>query len=105
MLFRSVAAFGQRGLLAREVYLYRKRARLISAGQLLNAFSYRAVLQRGFALVRDAKGFPLHETTSVTPGMQLDIEFSDGRVGATADGSSRRSKSRGGPTGQGSLFG
>jgi hypothetical protein len=40
------------------------------------------------------------------PGMSLDIEFEDGRVGATADKEPRgKSKQRGGPSGQGSLFG
>ena len=34
----------------------RRRDRVRSAGQLLNAFSYRGVLSRGFALVRDPEG-------------------------------------------------
>jgi exodeoxyribonuclease VII large subunit len=53
---------------------------------LLAAFSYRGVLARGFALVRDGDGNPLRSAASVAGHMKLDIEFSDGRVGATADG-------------------
>jgi exodeoxyribonuclease VII large subunit len=36
-------------------------------------------------LVRDEAGHPLHAAASVGPGARLDLEFSDGRVGATAD--------------------
>jgi exodeoxyribonuclease VII large subunit len=102
-----IAALAQRGSLSLKVSSERRRARLDAADKLLNAFSYRAVLSRGFALVRDGKGFPLHAASQVTPGMSLDIEFADGRIGATADKEPRgkASKSRGGPSGQGSLFG
>ncbi len=56
------------------------------AERLLNAFSYREVLKRGFALVRDGDGLPLRAAAGVSSGMRLDIEFADGRVAATADG-------------------
>jgi exodeoxyribonuclease VII large subunit len=52
---------------------------------LLAALSYRSVLARGFALVRDEAGHPLHAASSIGPGARLDLEFSDGRVAATAD--------------------
>ena len=55
------------------------------SGQLLAALSYRGVLARGFALVRDAEGHAVHAAASVGPGAHLSIEFADGRVGATAD--------------------
>jgi len=95
-----------RGLLARHV------ARVERAERLLSAFSYREVLKRGFALVRDDAGRPLRAAAAVTGGMRLDIEFADGRVGAVADAEGRpqtaqraRPLRRGGGTGgQGSLF-
>jgi exodeoxyribonuclease VII large subunit len=43
------------------------------------------VLARGFALVRDEAGHPLHAADSVGPNARLEIEFADGRVAATAD--------------------
>jgi len=46
------------------------------------------VLARGFALVRDAAGQPLFAAAAITPGDLLDIEFSDGRVGARAQATS-----------------
>ena len=101
-----------------------REARLDRSYQLLRAFSYQSVLERGFALVRDKAGHPLRAAASVKPGMPLDIEFSDGRVGATAEGvrttptpieppvralpaSWRPRKRRGasGDPGQGNLFG
>jgi exodeoxyribonuclease VII large subunit len=83
-----VITLGERSRLARRVYLDKKAQRLKSAGQLLAAFSYRGVLARGFALVRDGEGHPLRSAGAVSTGARLEIEFSDGRVGATADGAS-----------------
>ena len=65
--------------------LQRHQARIAHSGQLLAALSYRSVLTRGFALVRDADGHPLHAAAAIGPGAHLSIEFSDGRVGAVAD--------------------
>jgi exodeoxyribonuclease VII large subunit len=75
---------GARSGRAYRVYLDRRTQRVQSAGQLLAAFSYRGVLARGFALVRDAAGVPLRSASVVASGARLDIEFADGRVAATA---------------------
>jgi exodeoxyribonuclease VII large subunit len=47
--------------------------------------SYRSVLERGFALVRDGAGHPVHAAAQVGPNARMSIEFADGHVGATAD--------------------
>jgi exodeoxyribonuclease VII large subunit len=65
--------------------MQRLDARAAYSGQLLGALSYRSVLARGFALVRDEQGHPVHAAAGVGPGARLDLEFADGRVGATAD--------------------
>jgi exodeoxyribonuclease VII large subunit len=65
--------------------LHRLEARMTHSGQLLGALSYRSVLARGFALVRDEAGHPVHSADSIGPLARLELEFSDGRVGATAD--------------------
>ena len=65
--------------------MQRCEARVAHSGQLLSALSYRGVLARGFALVRDQAGQPVHAAASVGPNAHLSIEFADGRVGATAD--------------------
>jgi exodeoxyribonuclease VII large subunit len=110
-----VVALEARGKRARRVYLDRRVQRVKSAEQLLKAYSYRGVLARGFALVRDGDGHPLHSAGAVVSQMRLDIEFSDGRVGAVTDGEmspaaprtkpSPKPRGSGGRGGQGSLFG
>ncbi len=48
--------------------IQRQDARIAYAGQLLTALSYRSVLTRGFALVRDSQGAPLHAAAGITAG-------------------------------------
>lgn len=108
-----VTALADRARRAEKNIRVRRGDRLATAGQLLAAFSYRGVLARGFALVRDGDGHPLRAAAAVSSGMRLDIEFTDGRVGAVAEGGSGavpsaapakpRTRKGGGP-GQGSLF-
>jgi exodeoxyribonuclease VII large subunit len=113
-----VVAYGERSQRAMRALLMQRGARLERAERLLAAFSYREVLKRGFALVRDGAGQPLHSAAAVASGTRLDIEFSDGRVAAVADGDSTpatpaaparpKPRPRGGSDdkgGQGSLFG
>ncbi len=108
-----VTALDGRRARAGRVTLDRRSQRLRSAGQLLAAFSYRGVLARGFALVRDGEGQPLRSAAAVAGGAPLEIEFSDGRVGATADSAlaaqpaaaKPKQRPRGGAGGQGNLFG
>jgi exodeoxyribonuclease VII large subunit len=111
--FRTVA-FDTRAVRAFDILLDRHDARLDRAYGLLRAFSYQGVLARGFALVRDSEGRPLRTASSVSSGMRMDIEFSDGRVGAVAEGAPRaapapsvrrRRRRTGSDEGQGSLFG
>jgi exodeoxyribonuclease VII large subunit len=112
-----VTACGNAARRAMLTLLDRRGARLERAERLLAAFSYREVLKRGFALVRDGEGHPLHGAAGIASGARLEIEFADGRVAAVADGESKpapapvapkaRPRSRGGSgnEGQGSLFG
>jgi exodeoxyribonuclease VII large subunit len=65
--------------------IQRLSARVAHSGQLLGALSYRGVLARGFALVRDEQGHAVHAAAAIGPGARLEVEFADGRVGATAD--------------------
>ncbi len=76
----------ERALRALATQNQRRSARVVHAGQLLAALSYRSVLARGFALVRDEAGAPLHAAHAIAPGQSLSLEFADGRVGVTAHG-------------------
>jgi exodeoxyribonuclease VII large subunit len=111
-----VTACGNASRRAMLTLLDQRAARIERAERLLAAFSYREVLKRGFALVRDRAGHPLRSAAAVTNGTRLDIEFADGRVGAVAGDTvmrpepppapPRRRRVRGdGDSGQGSLFG
>jgi exodeoxyribonuclease VII large subunit len=66
--------------------LQSRRAQLFSAGQLLGAMSYRGVLSRGFALVRDESQKPLWRAEDVRQAQRLEVEFADGKIGAIAGG-------------------
>ena len=83
-----VTALGERSQRATLALLNQRAARVERAERLLAAFSYRGVLARGFALVRDGEGHPLRSAAAVSARMRLEIEFSDGRVGG--DGGRRR---------------
>jgi exodeoxyribonuclease VII large subunit len=109
-----VAALAERAERAVENFLDARWARWERGSQLLAAFSYRSVLARGFALVRDRAGRPVRTAAAVTVGTPLDVEFSDGHVGARAEVVQasaaprpepvRRRRRRDGNPGQGSLF-
>jgi exodeoxyribonuclease VII large subunit len=81
------------------------------AGQLLESYSYRNVLARGFVLVRGADGQPVMRAAEASAGAAVEIEFFDGKRGAVIDGESSsprprpsRGTSSGGDDGQGSLL-
>ena len=111
-----VAVFWARSTRAIDNFIAKRNARVEHTDKLLKAFSYRGVLSRGFALVRDDRGHPLRTAASVGAGTRLDIEFADGRVGAMAEGTATPSSASppitkprkpdgGSGGGQGSLFG
>jgi len=114
-----VARLSERASRAVATSTQRLRARVIYSGQLLGALSYRSVLARGYALVRDVWNHPVHSASGIVPGAQLSVEFADGRITATADtdrAAATSAKPAGGgakpaaskritkPVGQGSLF-
>ncbi|WP_209776742.1 exodeoxyribonuclease VII large subunit [Azospirillum agricola] len=62
-------------------------ARLAAVGQLLESYSYKGVLARGFALVEDREGRPITRAEQAVPGLPVTLVFGEeGRVGATVDG-------------------
>lgn len=101
--------------------LQRLAERLEAQGALLESYSYRRALARGFALVEtvDAAGGtgqPVTRAAAVSPGQALALVFADGRVDVQASGEGgapppqagpaaprRRGRSRG-PAAQPDLF-
>jgi exodeoxyribonuclease VII large subunit len=84
-----------------------RTARLTAVTQLFGSLGYKNVLARGFALVRDEAGQPIHAAAAVRPGQRLDIQFADGAVVAH-EGASARPRPAVRPArdkpGQGDLF-
>lgn len=64
----------------------RKRDRMITAGKLLDSYSYERVLDRGFALVTGADGAPILSAVQLSPGDDVSIRLKDGARGARISG-------------------
>ena len=64
--------------------------RLDAAERLLESLSFKGVLARGFAVLRNEAGAPLPGVEALSPGERFSVEMHDGRTGAVADGSSAR---------------
>ena len=69
-----------------ENRIARARDRVGSSAQMLQSLSYQSVLRRGFALVRNEAGDAVRAASVVAPGSRISIEFADGAIDATADG-------------------
>lgn len=68
------------------------RSRLTATGNMLDSLSYERVLDRGYALVRDADGNPVTRAAQATPGSDIAVQFSDGNIAATVHGDSEPAK-------------
>lgn len=60
--------------------------KLTQLGSLLESYSFHRVLERGYAVVRDADGAPVTAAATTTPGQAVTIQFQDDSVGATLAG-------------------
>ncbi|MEQ8666977.1 MAG: exodeoxyribonuclease VII large subunit [Rhodospirillales bacterium] len=87
-----------------------REARLSAAASLLESYSYRRTLERGFALVSGADGAPVRSVAQAAPGDTLSIEVADGRFDAVVGpGGAKRKQAKRRPSvsgddGQGSLL-
>jgi len=77
---------GRRLERAFKAYLAQRRTRLDQLDKLRQTLGHKAVLARGFALVRDEAGALVRAAGSVAAGQALGIEFADGWVFARAEG-------------------
>ena len=86
--------------------LSERAARIETAARLLEGYSYRGVLARGFAVVRDQRERPVTSAVAVKSGAALSLEFHDGRAAARAAGKLKPRKTGRGEDdgGQGSLL-
>jgi len=83
---RDTHSFGQRLDQAAGRMLADAGQKLASFESLLESYSYKGVLERGFVLVRDASGAPVLAADALAPGDGISLSFRDeGIVGATVD--------------------
>ncbi|MDZ5700079.1 exodeoxyribonuclease VII large subunit [Chelativorans sp. M5D2P16] len=105
-----LADAGERADRAIHARLDKSRTASDQAARLARSLSYEGVLERGFALVRDAEDRPLKHAAELKKGQELRLQFSDGSAGAIATGkpaAPARSKPAAAPKEpgkQGSLF-
>ena len=101
------------GRLARAlgVAVAQARSRLDARAKLLATLGYQSVLERGFVLVRHKDGAPVGSAVEAVDGLNVDLEFHDGRRGATIGegpektaGSVRHKAKKRDRGGQGTLF-
>jgi len=84
---RDLAAWSERLVRAGDGAFRTARDRLAAAAKLLESFSYRRVLDRGFAVVRDASGAPVGRAAALADGMAVTLELADGsRQAVIGDG-------------------
>lgn len=111
---RPLVGFARSQLSARTVSLGRAAQRLTAGprqdlaqtARLLDGMSYERVLERGFALVTDAKGKPVTSAHTLGPGDDLALRMKDGQVHARVTGGApvKRKKAKPGDDKQGSLL-
>lgn len=90
----------QRGTRCEQHHLKQWRRNLDGLSRMLEGISYRAVLERGFALVTGPDGHVRRRAEAVKPGEALSLRFADGEAAAVAAGVSKpaRGKKQGGAT-------
>jgi exodeoxyribonuclease VII large subunit len=62
--------------------LLRSRSAITAQDRVLQSLSYKNVLKRGFAVVRDEDDRPVTRVAGLTAGRVLSLEWADGRVAA-----------------------
>jgi exodeoxyribonuclease VII large subunit len=95
---RHTADLGVRLQRAAAAYCTNLQREFDATGKLLESFSYRSVLARGFALVTDALGHAVQRAAETRTGMSVRLRFYDDTVGATVkDGAPKRPKAEPAP--------
>ena len=79
---KSLALSGRRAARALVRVVAFNRQRFEGTARMIDSLSYKSVLRRGFAVVRDAAGVPVHAAAAVKQNQALLIEFTDGQVKA-----------------------
>ncbi len=79
-LAQNLAVQSQRLNTAWQNNMQQQQQRLNNSGQLLESLSYKAVLQRGYAVLSDTNGKPVVSAQALNTGDVLNIMLHDGAV-------------------------
>jgi exodeoxyribonuclease VII large subunit len=80
-----------------------RAAALGRAADLLESYSYKKTLARGFALVTDAQGAVVTQAAEARQAGEVSLRFADGEVAASVSGGAKRA-ARAAPAKQGTLL-
>ena len=81
-----VTELARHNINAFENQFSRTKARYDQANRLLGSLSYKSILDRGYAVVRNAKDVPVASVEKVKSGEAFSVELKDGRIAAVAAG-------------------
>ncbi|MCB1382251.1 MAG: exodeoxyribonuclease VII large subunit [Notoacmeibacter sp.] len=85
---QSLQRLGESLRRAQSRQMDEKRRRMEQATRMASSLSYKATLQRGYAIVRDGDGQLVARSRDTAAGQALMIEFMDGRTQATVQAGS-----------------
>lgn len=83
---RTISDLSRRNLNAFENRIIQTKARYDQANRLLGSLSYKSILERGYAVVRNAKDTPIASASNIKSGEAFSVELKDGRISAVAAG-------------------
>lgn len=102
---QHVQALAQRSAAAMTRTAERKQALLERMGDKLESLNVLAVMQRGFALVKDAQGALVKQSSALADGQAVQLQFHDGvRAATIGNGATAKPKKPKTPSSQGGLF-
>ena len=107
----TVSELSRRNLNSVENKILRVRSRYDQANRLLTSLSYKSVLDRGYAVVRNTKDIPVASAHIIKSGEAFSVELRDGRITGVAAGGDikpsqkkKTQKAKSDKTSQGDLF-
>jgi exodeoxyribonuclease VII large subunit len=83
---RTLTATSRSLMLARDHYFGKHAADLRQASALLESYSFKRTLDRGFALIKDERDRLVNSVALLKPGMAVTLELKDGATGAAITG-------------------
>jgi exodeoxyribonuclease VII large subunit len=103
---QALDALHARAQAAMQRRIERQGDRLERLSSLLASLNVLTIMQRGFALVKDAQGKVVGSAAALAAGQAVTLQFHDGQKGAMVDGTKppKPRKSTPPPPGQGGLF-